>query len=119
MKPVSPAAVYVAIIPLLTEVARKLGWALAVHGSLGRDLDLIAIPRTDEAESAESLILALLAAVGWNGAHLDAEATKADGEVARKSGHIPTDKPHGRKAWSILFGNGMYLDVSVMPRKTP
>lgn len=117
MKPVSPAAVYVAIIPLLTEVARKSGYALAVHGSLGRDLDMVAIPWTEEAEPAEVLMLALLAAVGWNGAHLDCEATKQDGEVARKSGHIPTEKPHGRKAWSILFGNGMYLDISVMPRQ--
>ena len=118
MKEVSPAAVYVAMIPLLTGVARKLGYALAVHGTLGRDLDVIAVPWTDEADNAENLILALLAALGWDHAHLQPESTKQDGTIHRESGHIPTKKPHGRRAWSIHFQNGLYLDVSVMPRLT-
>jgi hypothetical protein len=115
MKPVTPAAVYVAIIPLLTEVARKSGYALAVHGSLGRDLDVVAVPWVEDAASPETLILALLAAVGWNRAHLHPESTNQDGSIHQESGHIPTKKPHGRRAWSINFDNGLYLDVSVMP----
>lgn len=119
MKDVLPATAYLSAIPLLTEVARKCGYALAVHGSLGRDLDLVAIPWTEEAESAESLILAMLAAFGWNRAHLDPETIGQDGQVVRPSGHVPTKKPHGRVAWSIHFDLGLYLDVSVMPRANP
>lgn len=116
MKPVTPVATYMAAIPLLTEVARKCGYALAVHGTLGRDLDLVAVPWTEEATPAENLILAFLAAFGWNRAHLTPEVTNQDGTISRPSGHVPTPKPHGRMAWSIHFDHGLYLDVSVMPR---
>lgn len=116
MKDVSPAAVYVALIPLLMERARKCGYALAVHGSLARDLDLIAAPWTEEAVSGEALVLELLAAGGWTGAHLLPESTDQEGKVARKAGSAPDAKPHGRLAWSIHFNNGLYIDVSVMPR---
>lgn len=55
MKPVSPAAAYAALIPVLVEAAREAGYALAVHGTLARDCDLVAAPWTDEAWSAERL----------------------------------------------------------------
>lgn len=45
MKPANRAAVYAAALyPDLAEIARAHGYALAVHGSLARDFDLIAIP---------------------------------------------------------------------------
>jgi hypothetical protein len=117
MKDVSPTTAYFAAIPLLTEVARKCGYALAVHGSVGRDLDLIAAPWTEEADSAENLILAMLAAFGWNRAHLLPGCVDAEGNVSRPAGNVPTKRPHGRLAWCIHFENGLYLDVSVMPRR--
>lgn len=116
MKDVTPVAAYFAAIPLLTEVARKCGYALAVHGTLARDLDLVAVPWTDEATSAETLIMAMLAAFGWNHIHLLPAASDADGKEIRASGHVPAIRPHGRRAWSLHFDNGLYLDVSVMPR---
>lgn len=119
MKSVTPTAAYFSAIPLLTEVARQCGYALAVHGTLARDLDLIAVPWTEDAASAETLILAMLAAFGWNRAHLLPACADAEGKVTRESGHVPTRKPHGRLAWSIHFDNGLYLDVSVMPRSVP
>lgn len=114
MKPVSPASAYIALIPRATEVARESGYALAVHGSVGRDLDLIAAPWTDEAVSAQELILALLGAFGFMGARMEHRSEgRAEGHG---NGDLPAKRPHGRLAWSIHFENGLYLDVSVMPR---
>lgn len=118
MKDVSPAAAYVAMIPTLTEAARELGYALAVHGSMGRDLDLVAIPWTEDAGSAEQLIMRLLSACGFCGGHL-AHRSPDHKDPANGNGDLPAVKPHGRRAWSINFENGRYLDVSVMPRLPP
>jgi hypothetical protein len=112
VKPVSPASTYVAIIPRLTEAAREVGYAVAVHGSLGRDLDLVAIPWVEEAVSAEKLILCLLAAVGYNARLSHRQEGK---DPTQGNGDIPGKKPHGRLSWSIHFDNGLYVDVSVMP----
>jgi len=116
VKDVTPASAYVAMIPLLTETAREVGYALAVHGSLGRDLDLVAVPWTDEAVSAEQLIMRLLASLGYRGAHLLPQSKNVDGTIHRPGGDEPAVKPHGRRAWTIHFESPMYLDVSVMPR---
>lgn len=115
MKEVSPAAMYVSMIPVFTEAAREVGYALAVHGSMGRDLDMIAVPWTEDAVCAEQLVMRLLAAGGFCGAHLPHRQEQKD--PAQGNGDAPGIKPHGRLAWSIHFGNGYYLDVSVMPRR--
>lgn len=117
MKPVSPAAAYVAMIPTLTEAAREVGYALAVHGSMGRDFDIVAIPWTDEAGTAEQLILRLLAVFPY--AHLTHRTEPKEGEKrdpSQSNGDVAAVKPHGRLAWSLHFERGLYLDVSVMPR---
>jgi hypothetical protein len=101
------AATYVAMIPLLSECAREVGYALAVHGTLGRDLDLVAIPWTEDAVSAEALILRLLGAVGWRGAHLNSRSDNAEDPAKSIDGDRPQKKPHGRLAWSIHFENAM------------
>lgn len=110
MKDVSPAAAYASLLPILVASARTAGYALAPHGSMARDLDLIAVPWTDEATSAEDLILRLIAA---SGGHLTPCPLVA--EHANKHS-VAVEKPHGRRAWSIHLGHQLYLDVSVMPR---
>lgn len=119
MKDVSPAAAYAALLPDLVRAARDVGYALAPHGSLARDLDLIAVPWTDEAGSAEQLIMRLLSV---SGAHLrDGGHKSAAGDAwVTAPGDAPERKPHGRLAWSLHLGaSNLYLDVSVMPRGTP
>ncbi len=99
--PLASAAYYAALYPQMAEIARLLGYALAIHGSLSRDLDLIAVPWTEEAVESECLAEALRGAVGGFWAPHD----------------FPATKPHGRRAWSIQMGSGPYIDLSVMPRK--
>lgn len=96
------AAGYVCLLPSLKAAARSKGYALGLHGSLTTDMDLIAVPWADDADSPEALVAALAACF--------------DGYIQHDS---PQPKPHGRMAWSIHFKiGGPYLDVSVMPRVT-
>ena len=44
MKPATRAPFYASIYHGLAEVARKHGYALAIHGTVTSDLDLIAVP---------------------------------------------------------------------------
>lgn len=115
MKPVSPAAAYTALIPIVVEAGRDCGYAIAPHGSLARDLDLIAVPWTAEAASADALVLRILSATGGE---LRDAGRSVDGEWQKTRGDLPVAKPHGRLAWSIYLGrDGLYVDLSVMPRK--
>ncbi len=97
----SRAPIYAFVVPHLAPRARALGYALAVHGSLARDLDLVAVPWTPEAAPAEELVRALMLALGW------AEDDQPNG---------PTEQPHGRRSWSLPLHAGLYVDLSVMPR---
>jgi len=89
----------------LAAAARTKGYALAVHGSIVRDLDLLAVPWVDEAQHPEDLLDAIIACCKkWDRAGLCDKAKV-------------TQKPHGRQAWVIHLGGGPYIDLSVMPRK--
>ena len=96
---------YVGLLTILTETARAHGYALGLHGSLTRDMDLIAVPWTEDACDGETLVRALTAAI-----HVD--------EVVLLATPPPGQKPHGRVAYTILLGSGAFIDVSVMPRTT-
>lgn len=103
------ALTYAVALPRLQAVAREHGYALAVHGSMATDLDLIACPWTEEATDAETLIEALRSTVQGS------LAPPCDWQVIT----LPNEKPHGRRAWVIHLNRDLgcpYLDVSVMPR---
>lgn len=95
--PVYAAALY----PQLARIARAHGYALAVHGSLARDFDLIAVPWVPEPSSHRAVIDAIL-------------ATFAIKEHPRP----PTLKEHGRVAYTLVVGFGeCAVDLSFMPSK--
>lgn len=99
MKPKpSYAPVYAALYPELAEIFRKHGYALAIHGSLQRDFDLIAIPWTENPSEAKTIIDEITTTFDIN---LIGEGTK---------------KLHGRTAWTISIGFGnCAIDLSFMP----
>ncbi|WP_423457996.1 hypothetical protein [Ottowia sp. VDI28] len=81
--------------------AWQFGYAIALHGSFTRDLDLIAIPWTDHACDLETLVRGIEYRTGL----------KRQGP--------PSDKPHGRKAVSLLFPgfeDPRWVDLSILPR---
>lgn len=94
------------IVGQVRAAARRKGYALAVHGSLLRDIDLLAVPWVPRAAGPRGLLREIVKTL---------ERTKTAGTVfvPRKQ---PTVKPHGRLAWSIHLGFGQYIDLSVMPR---
>lgn len=88
---------YAALYPALREVARAHGWALTLHGSLARDLDVVAVPWVAEAASADVLVAALVEAAGGF------------------TVGTPTIKPHGRVAVTISLGSsGGFVDLSLV-----
>lgn len=105
------APFYAQLWPRLRDRARELGYALGLHGSVVRDMDIMAMPWTDEAVSAEELVAALLEVCGGSIPHLG-----GDERTCWASSTEPERKPHGRVAWSISFGGHPFVDLSVMPR---
>lgn len=101
MKPASYGPLYAgAMYPMLAEIAREHGYALAVHGSLSRDLDMIAVPWTENAVDPSALIDAIERCTG-----------------AALTGP-PQTKPHGRIAYTLCAGFGVCgWDFSFMPRQ--
>jgi hypothetical protein len=99
-----------AMMPALRHVARRCGYALAVHGSLKTDIDLIAVPWRDSAPDAayvaEEIRLTVERIIGT--------ARK------RESDKNPEQKDCGRLAWSFYLQpegiDGPYIDLSVMPK---
>lgn len=95
-------------------VAKNLGYALCLHGSLRNDLDVVAIPWIEDAADEETLVKAIVDA---SGGFL----------VCNREGHHSGKKPHGRHAWTIHFGGcsatvppderATYIDLSIMPKR--
>lgn len=91
------ASSYALLYNQMIPAAKAKGYALAVHGSMQRDLDLVAVPWVDWAADAQDLAEHLATETGWR---LIAEATSA--------------KPHGRTAFTILDDEtGLWVDLSV------
>lgn len=124
MKEANIAPFYACLYPALCDVARSQGYALAIHGSVVTDLDLIAIPWTDAAVDDETLIAALFERINaldyrrllrrdcewFTDEQVEQIAAQSD---ENKAWH---PKPHGRKAWNLYLHFGAKVDVSVMPR---
>lgn len=96
------------VIRPLRERARELGWAIGMHGSLERDIDLIAVPWTERAAPPDALVksvrqvLEKLYGVGL--------------EVGPNEAH---PKPHGRLCWSFWIRPWTYIDLSIWPAGAP
>ncbi len=123
MKPPTRAPFYACIYPGLCDVARAHGYALAIHGTVTTDLDLVAIPWIPEAGEPEALKDALMAHIGACGY---ADLLRRDGlcedhvqQIAARPENANADysaKPHGRRAWLLYMGAGAQVDLSIMPR---
>lgn len=94
---------YARLFTIIRVVAWQHGYAIGLHGSFTRDLDLIAVPWAEKCCTAELLV----ERIAWN-------------TDLQKQDDSPTTKPHGRLAWSLLFKeekDPRWIDISVMPRK--
>ena len=83
---------YLSYLPFLMKLAQRHGYALALHGSCERDLDLIAVPWVPKACAPESLVMSIQEAfTGYASSrgYWKEEAKRGD------------QKPFGRKAYII------------------
>jgi hypothetical protein len=99
MKDPTYAPIYAALYPQLTAIARKHGYAMAVHGTLARDMDLICVPWMDHASKPDDVIDEIV-----NSFH-----------IVRVGGL--TRHAHNRVVQTISVGHGeCFLDLSFMYR---
>lgn len=105
-------SLYACYFEPLKRIAKTFGYNLVLHGSMNRDMDLIAIPWEDEVGNADQMIQQFADMLG-GAAHTD-----RDNVHLRRS-----KKPHGRVVYIIDVNRGewtphdpeYYLDISVMP----
>ncbi len=111
MKQPNNAPAYALAYPVLAEAARSVGYALALHGTLNRDCDLVAIPWTYDAQDINALLIALTTQACL-------EIVPSGHDSAQSPTFSPSEKPHGRFAYTLRFryGGGASFDLSVMPR---
>ena len=95
------AAFYAAMWDDIRQCAMDCGWAVALHGSLASDMDIVAMPWVKEARSFNWLIEKI--ANLFTGNHLVECSQITYGE-----------KPHGRIVASIPIWADFYLDISTM-----
>lgn len=108
---------YASYLPSLMKIANSCGYALAVHGSMQRDLDLVAVPWVKNAMAPESLVIVLERSL------LGFSRMRSYWKKCAEN----DKKPHGRKAYTIAFAElandfetknyrHAIIDLSVMPR---
>ncbi len=96
------ATFYAVLYPKIREVGLKHGYAIALHGSMARDMDLIAYPWILECSDPDELILEIAEQIG---------VTMFEADFPTKG-----EKPHGRMAYTLSFVGDWFLDISVMPK---
>lgn len=100
MQAANYAPLYCSLYPHLAAIARRHGYAMAVHGSMARDFDLICIPWEDAVSAPETVVGEIQAAF----ACVPAE---------------PVQREHGRMVYPLVFTEDCYLDLSFTPRTGP
>lgn len=98
----------------LKTIAQLFGYNLVIHGSMDRDMDLIAIPWAYQIKPAEDMVNAM---VEYLGGHIMEES-----ETARETF---TKNHHGRRNFVINLNRGgkqtnyedpqWYIDLSITP----
>lgn len=82
--------------------AWQYGYAIGMHGSFTRDLDLIAVPWTDRTGEPDHLVKVIV--------------SRTDLAIQHGS---PSTKPHGRIVYTLTlpgFGDPRWIDLSIMPK---
>jgi hypothetical protein len=100
MKPVSTAPIYATYYPAMAETARAHGYALAVHGSMATDMDLIAMPWIQDASSMEVLV----------------EAFKENHGLREVAPTLGPFGPHRRHTFTLIISGQFYIDLTVLPK---
>ena len=80
------------------QAALDCGWALALHGSLANDMDIMAMPWTENATSSIDMIMAI----------------KKCFDNPRKINLSISPMPNNRKVYTLSIWADFYLDINVI-----
>ena len=95
------SAFYAAVWEDIRNCAMDNGWAVAIHGSLSSDMDIMAMPWTDEAVTFPEMV--------------DSIAALFDGNTLAECYKIAYgEKPHNRIVATVPIWSDFYLDISAM-----
>lgn len=94
------AAFYAAMWDDIRQCAMDNGWAVALHGSLNSDMDIMAMPWVESAASFGDLVTEIKKL--FSGNHMGPPVITIG------------SKPHGRVVASIPIWADFYLDISTM-----
>lgn len=83
------------IIDRIRSIAREHGWAIGAHGSMSRDIDLIGVPWTAEACSADGLVAAIVERTG----------------LVTKGHALGAPRPGGRRTVILFAPDAIRLDA--------
>jgi len=92
---------YAMFLPEMRKIAIQHGYTMALHGSMGRDMDIVMIPWIENPKPIDEMIDKLCEAAG--GCMHDVHISKVG------------DKPHGRIVYTLAIAADRFFDVSVMP----
>jgi hypothetical protein len=84
---------------MIREVGLECGWAIAIHGSLASDIDLIAVAWKEDASTLEYF--------------LDKVEKRIAGTSFTYPWHGPHPMPCGRTVWTLPLESDHYLDMNV------
>lgn len=105
MKPIhAKPSLYAYYFEGLKAIAIEFGYNLVVHGSMNRDLDLIAIPWVDDPRDEFEMVKAFSDYI--NGITLE-----------HKVQYLHSTLPGGRKSYVINLNRGGYLNLGHGPRE--
>lgn len=91
---------YGRLYTIIRKIAWEEGYAIGLHGSFTRDLDLMAVPWSAHACEPQHLISRIICYTHLENNHGN-----------------PGDKPHGRKVWTLLLPgiDARFVDLSIFP----
>ncbi len=103
MRPATNAPVFAGLYPELAEIARGKGYAMAVHGTLGRDMDLVCVPWIADPAPPQDVVDAIL------------------GEFAMQTVRgDPVTREHRRLVYTLtIAAPECFIDLSFTPASTP
>ena len=96
------AAFYACMWNDIRQCAMDSGWAVALHGSLTSDMDIMAMPWVEEADTFECLIDKI-------------SKLFPDNDLSSQYVIAYDEKPHQRVVATIPIFSDFYLDISTIP----
>lgn len=95
------SAFYAVLFDEMKQKAADLGYALTIHGSMMSDMDLLAIPWTEEVQPEAELVKELsdlLSPTVWKEFHFKERE----------------EKPFGRTVYTLSIYSDWYIDLSII-----